>query len=167
LKVRRAELKDLEAITDIYNEAVKNTTATFDTQPKTAAQQREWFDKHDEKHPVMVACEGETGLKGRIIGWASLSAYSDRCAYAATAEASIYIKAEERGKGVGRKLSVDILKAGKEAGLHTVILKIAEGNDASINLAESLGFKHIGVMKEVGTKFGKVLDVILMQLIYR
>jgi L-amino acid N-acyltransferase len=162
LKVRRAELKDLEAITDIYNEAVRNTTATFDTQEKTTAQQREWFDKHDETHPVMVACEGNN-----TIGWASLSAYSDRCAYAATAEASIYIKAGERGKGVGRKLSVDILKAGKEASLHTVILRIAEGNDASIKLAESLGFKQIGVMEEVGTKFGKVLDVILMQLIFR
>jgi L-amino acid N-acyltransferase len=162
LQIRKAELKDLEAITDIYNEAVRNTTATFDTQPKTAAQQREWFDKHDKQHPVIVACEGD-----ETIGWASLSAYSDRCAYAATAEASIYVKAGKRGKGLGRKLSVEILKAGKEAGLHTIILRIAEGNDASIKLAESLGFKHIGVMEEVGTKFGKVLDVILMQLIYK
>ena len=162
LQIRKAELKDLEAITDIYNEAVRNTTATFDTQPKTAAQQREWFDHHDAKHPVIVACEGDN-----TIGWASLSAYSDRCAYAATAEASVYISPEWRGKGVGRKLSAEILKAGKEAGLHTVILRIAEGNDASIKLAESLGFKQIGVMEEVGTKFGKVLDVILMQLIYR
>jgi L-amino acid N-acyltransferase len=161
-KIRKAEIKDLAAITDIYNEAVRNTTATFDTQEKTVTQQREWFDHHDGKHPVIVGCDKET-----VLGWASLSAYSDRCAYAATAEASIYIKAGERGKGVGRKLSAEILKAGKEAGLHTVILRIAEGNDASIKLAESLGFKQIGVMEEVGTKFGKVLDVILMQLIYK
>jgi L-amino acid N-acyltransferase len=162
LQIRKAELKDLEAITDIYNEAVRNTTATFDTQEKTIAQQREWFDHHDAQHPVIVACEQET-----VLGWASLSAYSDRCAYAATAEASIYIKAGERGKGLGRELSVEILKAGKEAGLHTVILRIAEGNEASVKLAESLGFKQIGVMEEVGTKFGKILDVILMQLIYK
>jgi len=162
LQIRRAELQDLEAITDIYNEAVRNTAATFDTQPKTTAQQREWFDKHDEKHPVIVACDGDN-----IVGWASLSAYSDRCAYAATTEASIYIRAGERGKGVGRKLSVALLKAGKEAGLHTVILRIAEGNDASIKLAASLGFKQIGVMEEVGIKFGKTLDVTIMQLIYK
>jgi phosphinothricin acetyltransferase len=68
---------------------------------------------------------------------------------------------------LGRKLSAEILKAGKEAGLHTIILRIAEGNEASVKLAESLGFKQIGVMEEVGTKFGKVLDVTLMQLIYR
>jgi L-amino acid N-acyltransferase len=162
LQIRKAELKDLEAMTDIYNEAVRNTTATFDTEPKTAAQQREWFDKHDAKHPAIVMCEGKT-----VLGWASLSAYSDRCAYAATAEASIYVKSGERGKGVGRKLSEALLKAGKEAGLHTVILRIAEGNEASIKLAESLGFKQIGVMEEVGVKFGQVLDVILMQLIYK
>jgi L-amino acid N-acyltransferase len=162
LKIRRAELNDLEAITDTYNDAIRNTTATFDTQPKTLAEQREWFDKHDEKHPVMVAVKNNT-----VIGWACLSAYSDRRAYANTAEASVYIKAEERGKGVGRKLSVTIIQAGKEAGLHTVILRIAEGNDASIKLAESLGFRNIGVMKEVGTKFGKVLDVNIMQLIYK
>jgi L-amino acid N-acyltransferase YncA len=162
LKIHRAELKDLEAITDIYNEAVRNTTATFDTKEKTAAQQREWYDKHDEKHPVIVACEGDI-----TIGWASLSAYSDRCAYAATAEASVYVKPDWRGKGVGRKLSVKVLEEGKKTGLHTVILRIAEGNDASIKLAETLGFKQIGVMEEVGTKFGKVLDVILMQLIYK
>ena len=162
IKIRRAELNDLDAITDIYNEAIRNTTATFDTQTKTTAQQREWFLKHDEKHPVIVACEGET-----TIGWASLSAYSDRCAYAATAEASLYIAPDWRGKGVGRKLSEALLKAGKKAGLHTVILRIAEGNEASIKLAESLGFKRVGVMEEVGEKFGKVLDVTIMQLIYR
>jgi L-amino acid N-acyltransferase YncA len=100
------------------------------------------------------------------VGWASLSAWSDRCAYADTAEISLYVKEEERGKGIGRKLSGAILQAGKEAGLHTAIARIAEDNDASIHLAESLRFKHIGVMKEVGRKFGKLLDVYLMQIFF-
>jgi phosphinothricin acetyltransferase len=161
LTMRQAELEDLPAITDIYNEAIRNTSATFDTTEKTVAQQKEWFDKHDDQHPIIVAVEGN-----EITGWASMSAWSDRCAYADTAEGSIYVRAWHRGKGVGRKLSVAILKAGREAGLHTAILRIAEGNDASIKLAESLGFKHIGVMKEVGKKFDKVLDVYLMQIIF-
>ncbi len=67
---------------------------------------------------------------------------------------------------MGKKLGAAIMKAGKEAGLHTVIVKIAEGNEASLKLSESLGFKNIGVMKEVGKKFGKFLDVTMMQLIY-
>jgi phosphinothricin acetyltransferase len=161
LTIRNAELKNLPGITDIYNEAIRNTSATFDTQEKTLDEQKVWFEKHGEKYPVIVALEGK-----EIVGWASMSAWSDRCAYADTAESSIYMRAGYRGKGVGRKLSVAILKAGRAAGLHTVIARIAEGNDASIKLAESLGFKHIGVMREVGRKFGKLLDVYLMQLIF-
>jgi L-amino acid N-acyltransferase len=161
LTIRKAEIKDLRAITEIYNQAVLRTTATFDTTTKTVEEQRGWYDKHGPKYPVLVVQEDS-----KVIGWASLSAASDRCAYAGTAEGSIYIDSECRGKGVGRKLGVAIMKAGKEAGLHTVILKIAEGNEASMKLAESLGFKSIGVMKEVGKKFGKFLDVTMMQLIF-
>ncbi|MHB8105685.1 MAG: GNAT family N-acetyltransferase [Dehalococcoidales bacterium] len=161
LTIRKAELKDLGAITDIYNQAILRTTATFDTTTKTVDDQKPWFDKHGDKYPIIVALEGD-----EVVGWASMSAWSDRCAYAATAEASLYIREDYRGKGVGRQLSVAILKAGKEAGLHTAILRIAGDNAASIKLAESLGFKHIGVMREVGNKFGKLLDVYLMQIIF-
>jgi L-amino acid N-acyltransferase YncA len=161
LIIRPAELKDLASITDIYNQAILNTTATFDTRTKTIEEQKAWFDKHGQKYPVLLGLEDN-----KIEGWASLSAWSDRCAYADTAEISLYVRNGERGKGIGRQLSEAILKAGKEAGLHTAIARIAEGNDASIHLAESLGFKHIGVMKEVGRKFGKLLDVYLMQIFF-
>ncbi|HTY82490.1 MAG TPA: GNAT family N-acetyltransferase [Dehalococcoidales bacterium] len=161
LTIRKAEIKDLRAITEIYNQAVLRTTATFDTAPKTVEEQRVWYNQHGPKYPVLVAEEN-----GKVVGWASLSAASERCAYAGTAEGSIYIDTECRGKGVGRELGAAILKAGKDAGLHTVILKIAEGNEASMKLAKSLGFKNIGVMKEVGNKFGKYLDVTMMQIIF-
>jgi L-amino acid N-acyltransferase YncA len=161
LIIRPAELKDLASITDIYNQAILNTTATFDTRTKTIEEQKAWFDKHGQKYPVLLGLEDN-----KIVGWASLSAWSDRCAYADTAEISLYVRKGERGKSIGRQLSEAILKAGKEAGLHTAIARIAEGNDASIHLAESLGFKHIGVMKEVGRKFGKLLDVYLMQIFF-
>ncbi len=161
LKIRPAEQRDLPAIVDIYNEAILHTTATFDTQIKTVDDQRPWFDKHGDKYPIIVAEEDD-----KVIGWASMSQWSDRCAYAATAEASLYVREGYQGKGVGRQLSVAILKAAREAGLHTAILRIAGDNAASIKLAESLGFKHIGVMKEVGQKFDKLLDVYLMQVIF-
>ena len=161
LTIRKAVQKDLAAVTDIYNQAILNTTATFDTNTKTVDEQKPWFDKHGAKYPILVALED----KG-IVGWASMSAWSDRCAYADTAEISLYVREGCRGKGVGRKLSGAILKAGREAGLHTAIARIAAGNDISILLAESLGFKHIGVMKEVGKKFGKLLDVYMMQIIF-
>jgi L-amino acid N-acyltransferase YncA len=159
--IRKASATDVPAITEIYNDAIINLTATFDTQPKTLEEQTAWFEGHHSHFPVLVAEQ-----KGRIAGWASLSRWSDRCAYSGTAEASLYINAKDRNKGLGRKLLSAILDEGQKAGLHTVIARIVEGNATSIHLCESLGFTHIGTMKEVGRKFGKLLDVQMMQKIY-
>lgn len=161
LKIRKANLKDLDRITEIYNEAIVKTTATFDTQPKTLKEQRVWFSNHGSKYPILVAEE-----RGLVIGWASLSQWSDRCAYSDTAEISLYVKEEFQNKGVGKKLLEKVLQKGQEAGLHTVIARIAEGGEASIHLHKSMGFEHIGIMREVGRKFGKLLDVHLLQKIY-
>ena len=101
-----------------------------------------------------------------IVGWAALSKWSDRRAYSDTAEVSLYVKEEFQGKGIGRKLLESIVQEGQKVGLHTVIARIAGGNEISVRLHESVGFQHIGIMKEVGRKFGKLLDVYLMQKIY-
>ena len=159
--IRQATLEDLGAITEIYNDAILRTVATFDTTPKTPEDQKVWFADHSPKYPVLVA-EGD----GLVVAWASLSKWSDRCAYSDTAEISLYVREAYRGRGIGKKLSEAIIQKGQEAGLHTVIARIAEGNEVSIHLLESAGFEHIGVMKEVGRKFGKLLDVYLMQKIY-
>jgi phosphinothricin acetyltransferase len=151
----------LPCITSIYNEAILQTVATFDTKPKTFQEMKTWFKIHDQKHPLIVAEQ-----QGLVIGWASLSEWSDRCAYSETAEISLYVKKEHQGSGIGRKLLQKIMREGKKTGLHTVIVRIAEGNDRSINLFKSEKFENIGVMKEVGRKFGKRLDVVLMQKIY-
>jgi len=161
LNIRPATKTDLPAITEIYNEAILNTAATFDTQPKSLQEQEQWFASHDARHPVLVAEQD-----GTIVGWASLSGWSDRCAYADTAEASLYVRKEYRGEGVGRLLSVALLEAGEKAGLHTVIARITEGNEASLRLAQSAGFELVGTMKEVGRKFGRLHNVHLLQRIY-
>ena len=159
--VRKATFEDLEAITEIYNDAIQKTVATFDTEPKSLEEQKAWFSHHDEKNPIIVAEEDDS-----IVGWASLSRWSDRCAYSDTAEISLYVRESHRGKGIGRKLINEIIDEGKRAHLHTVIARISEGNSMSIHLHESVGFRHIGVMKEVGRKFGRLIDVNLMQLVY-
>ena len=159
--IRSATLQDLGAITEIYNDATLKTVASFDTEPKTDAEQKHWFDRHGPRYPILVAEEDNL-----IVGWASLSQWSDRGAYSDTAEASVYVREECRGRGIGRKLSEAIIKTGGEAGLHTLIGRIADGNDASLRLVESVGFRHIGVMRECGRKFGRLLDVHLVQYIY-
>lgn len=160
--IRPANLGDLKAITAIYNEAVLTTDATFDTETRTLAEQQTWFSHHDERHPIMV-----TELDEIIVGWASLSEWSIRTAYRDTAEVSIYIKDGYRNKGIGRMLLDRILLAGQRIGLHVIIARITGGNEQSIYFHEKAGFEPIGVMKEVGNKSNRLLDVYLMQKIYQ
>jgi L-amino acid N-acyltransferase YncA len=161
INIRRATINDLDAITEIYNEAILKTTATFDTEIKNRKEQKKWFEDHGSKNPILVVDEN-----GFIFGFASLSKFSNRCAYSDTAEISLYVREEHQGKGIGKKLMESIIKEGKKVGLHVVISRITEGNEKSIYLHKSVGFEHIGIMKEVGLKFGKRLDVYLMQKIY-
>jgi L-amino acid N-acyltransferase YncA len=161
MNIRRAILTDLAQITEIYNDAIQKTTATFDIEPKTQAQQESWFSNHDDRHPVLVATDN-----GLITAWASLSQWSDRRAYSETAEISVYVREEYRRKGIGKQLMAAIIQEGKTAGLHTVIARIAGSNKVSADLCKSFGFQYIGTMREAGKKFGNLLDVHLMQLIY-
>ncbi len=158
--IREATISDLPGITRIYNDAVLTTTATFDTEPKTLDEQRAWLTHHGTRYPVLVAVDGN-----EVLGWGSLTAWSDRCAYADTAELSVYVDAAHRGQGLGRALAEAVIAAGRTAGLHTLLSRIAEGNDISVKLTESLGFRHVGVMHEVGWKFGRRLDVYLMEMV--
>lgn len=156
--VRPALVEDAAAIAAIYNDAVATTVATFDTEPRSAEEQRRWLDAHGRSHPVLVALDGET-----IVGWSSLSAWSERTAYAATAEVSVYVRSDWQGRGVGRRLLAALISEARLQGLHTIIARIAEGNPASVRLHERAGFRSIGVMREVGFKFGRHLDVHLFQ----
>lgn len=160
LTIRPAQLSDLDAITEIYNEAIRTTTATFDIEPKTRDQQLRWFKSHGPRHPILVA-----DLDGEVVGWASLGKWSDREAYDDTAETSFYVKEGHRGKGIGRELKQAIIKEAERLGFHTLIARVAEGGDVSLHLNESLGFVRVGTLREVGRKFGKRLDVHILQKI--
>jgi L-amino acid N-acyltransferase len=160
VRLRSAVAGDAAAIRAIYNEAVATTTATFDTEPRTPAAQRRWMADHVAPYSVVVA-----EVEGRVIGWASLSAWSDRRAYAGTTEVSEYVAAPHRGRGVGRALLARVLRDADLRGFHTEIARIADGNRASLRLHRAFGFRRIGVMREVGLKFGRRIDVHLLQRI--
>ncbi len=161
LHIRSAELKDIPAITEIYNDAILNSTATFDTEIKTIVDRTQWFNNHGERYPILSA-----EMDGNVIGWASLTKWSDRCAYEKTAEVSVYIHKDFRGKGIGKKLLEQLIFQGEKAGIHYMLARISQDNESSIHIHEIFGFEHIGVMKEVGFKFGKFLNVHLMQKVF-
>lgn len=178
VQIRRAVLSDLGAITEIYNEAILTTTATFDTEPKGKEEQMKWFQSHGERHPILVAVIDDIAVAHRdqkislhrsakVVGWASLSKWSDRQAYDDTAEGSFYVKAEYRGQGIGRKLQAALIEEACRLGFHTLIGRVAEGSDASLHLSKSFGFVHVGTLKEVGRKFDRLLDVHILQKMLR
>jgi phosphinothricin acetyltransferase len=156
--IRRATAADAAAITDIYNEAILTTTATFDTETKTTEERTQWLQSHDDRHPVLVAT-----VEGIVVGWAALTRWSDRRAYSDTAETSFYVHSTYRGRGIGRKLKQAIILEACRLGFHTLIARVAEGSLASLHLNESEGFVLVGTLKEVGRKFGKRLDVHIFQ----
>jgi len=159
ITVRPATADDVAAITEIYNEAILTTTATFDTEPKSEADRLVWFESHDDRYPVIVAEDA-----GRVVGWASLSRWSDRCAYRETAETSFYVLQQARGRGAGKRLKEHIIAEAKRIGFHSIIARVAEGSDASLHINQSYGFEHVGVLRELGFKFGRRLDVHVFQL---
>ena len=157
--IRPATRDDAAAMAAIYNQAVLHSTATFDTEPETAEARAVWLDEHTApQHPVLVA-----ERDGRVVGWASLSRYSTRCAYEATVEASVYVEEAERGRGLGTSLNEAVFEAGRLGGVHAVLLRICTENVASLAMARNLGFFQIGAMREVGMKFGRMLDVMLLE----
>jgi phosphinothricin acetyltransferase len=103
-------------------------------------------------------------LDGQVIGWGSLSKFRDRAAYAPTVEASVYIDGQFHRRGLGRLILSDLIMRAKQAGYHSLIGGASADQTASVALQESLGFQHVGHLKEVGFKFGKRLDVVYLQL---
>ena len=160
--IRKAKEEDISGIMEIYNKEIKEGIATFDTVEKKLDDMEKWYKEYGYKNPLIVSEE-----KGKIIGWAALSKYSTRCAYSDTAELSLYVKDEFQGKGMGKKLMKFVLEEGRKGGLHTIIARITEGNESSVNLHKKFGFNYVGTYKEVGKKFGKTLDVVLMQKVYK
>ena len=159
MKIRAATEADLPGIFAIYDREVLHGTATFDTEPKSQTERLVWLrDDANGKYPILVA---EIG--GAVAGWARLYAWSNRCAYARAAENGVYVHADHRGKGVGRALLEELIRLAPQRGVHVLLARIVEGNPASLGLHEALGFTSIGLMRRVGEKFGRVLDVRLLE----
>ena len=156
--LRLARPEDAEATRLIYNTEVTGSTVTFDLVPRSLEEQMAWIDERSGAMAVVVA-----ELDGEIAGFSALSPYRSRPAYATTVEDSVYVDERFRGRGVGRALLGEICQIAGTRGFHTVMARVVGGHTASIGLHESLGFSIVGTELEVGRKFGKWLDVVLLQ----
>ena len=159
--IREAERSDLQAIAEIYNHEVRTGVSTFDTEPREGQALAAWFASHQcAAYPLLVA-----EREGEIIGWGSLSPWSDRNAYAPTVEGSLFIQEGHRQSGVGLALSRALFDRARLAGHRVVIGRIEAKNEVSRQLMLRMGFRSVGVMHEVGEKFGRVLDVEVLELL--
>jgi phosphinothricin acetyltransferase len=158
-RTRLAERRDAEALREIYNVEVLESTVTFDLVPRSLAEQVAWIDEHSGGHPAIVAVSDDDS----VVGFASLSPYRPRPAYAPTVEDSVYVHRDRRGDGVGRLLLGDLVELARSHGFHSAIGRIVGGHEASIALHRASGFEEVGRERQVGRKFGRWLDVVLMQ----
>jgi L-amino acid N-acyltransferase len=158
MQIRMATLEDAAAIADIYNVEVTTSVVTFDLVPRTVEQQRDWLRERSGALACIVAIDG-----GAVVGWASLSQYRAKPAYSTSVENSIYVHRDHHGRGVGDLLLGALVDKADEHGFHAVFARIVDGPAASKALHAKHGFEVVGVEREVGRKFGRWLDVTVMQ----
>lgn len=157
--VRAARRDDMAAVLAIYNDAVRTTTATFDYDERSLAQQEGLFDdKAREDHPFLVA---ETPADG-LLGFSTYGLYRTRPGWRFTCEHSVYVAERARRRGVGRRLIAPLLDHARSRGFHTMVGVVDASNTASLELHRSCGFETFGLLREGGFKFDRWLDVAMV-----
>ena len=158
--IKNATENDVQSMLDIYNEIIANTTAVFQYDLHTLQMRKEWFlQKQQEHFPVFVAEENNV-----IVGFSTFGQFRNWQAYKYSVENSVYVKADCRGKGIGKLLLQPLIATAKQMQLHTIIAGIVADNEASIALHKQFGFIEVAHFKEVGYKFDKWLDLKFLQL---
>jgi L-amino acid N-acyltransferase len=146
----------------IFNDAIANSTALYDYEPRAPESMAGWFDaKARGRYPV-IGIENDAG---ELMGFASYGPFRAWPAYKYSIEHSIYVDARFRGEGLGRVLLKEIIAAAGKQDYHVMVGGIDAANAVSIKLHESLGFTHAGTVRHAGFKFGRWLDLAFYQLI--
>lgn len=158
--IRDATEADLPVILEIYNDAVLHTTAIWNETLVDLKNREEWLAARRARgFPVLVAV-----LDGKVAGYASYGDWRAFDGYRHTVEHSVYVHKDARGAGIGRQLMAALIERAAEAGVHVMIAAVEAENAASIRLHEHLGFRVVGRFCEVGTKFGRWLDLTCLEL---
>jgi phosphinothricin acetyltransferase len=160
LVTRAARLDDLPRLTEIYNHYVLHSPATFDLEPKTVDQRREWLAQFAETGRYRLLVAEEDGV---ILGYAGAMRWRPKPAYDTTVETSIYCAPESVGRGVGGNLYAALFDAIAGENIHRIVAGYVPPNPASAALHERFGFRPVGTFSEVGYKFGRYRDVCWME----
>ena len=156
VRTRAATIADAAAIAEIYNQGIADRIATFETEPRAAADIAEWFTP---PHLLVIAETRETGP----VAFAASFPYSSRTCYAGIGEFSVYVRRDYRGRGAGRAVLIALIEAARAAGLHKLTSRVFPENAASRALLTGLGFEEIGVHRRHGQLDGRWRDCVIVE----
>ncbi len=161
ITVRYAELADVPAITDIYNEYVLYSTATFDVEPKSIEDRTEWFYAHprDSHYKLLCAVDDQQ----QVTGFTATNPFRPKEAYHTSVETTVYVAPNQRNTGIGKLLYAALFEAVAEEDLHRAYACIALPNPSSMSLHHSFGFSPAGLFHEAGRKFGRYISIQWME----
>lgn len=158
--IRKVELADATDIAGIYNDYVENTTISFEIELISVEDMCKRITEISSHYPYFVFESG-----GKVVGYCYVHAWKERMAYCKTVETTIYIAPGSKGLGIGERLMRRLIEECGRRGYHALVACITGGNVASMRLHEKLGFKQVSLFREVGWKFGELLDVVDYELI--
>lgn len=159
--IRAASDADIPAITAIYNDAVANTVAVWNVDIVDEENRRSWLQGYQVPGTCALVAEDAAGA---LLGYATFGEFRHYDGFRHTVENSIYVDGTRRAGGVGTALMQALIEHARDNGKHVMVAAIEGGNTASIRLHAKVGFEECGTVRQVGTKFGRWLDMTLMQL---
>ncbi len=158
--IRQAKGTDINAILSIINYEILNTTAVYDYKERSLEEQKKWYEEKTANNmPILVA-----EINGTVVAYGTYGIFRPWEAYKFSVEHSVYVSKKEQGKGIGKQILKQLIITAKKQGFHTMIAGIDASNKKSIDFHKKFGFKEIGIVHEIGFKFGKWLDLSFLQL---
>lgn len=159
MQIRDAIASDLEEITTIYNDVLTHSTAIYNDRPATLPERVAWWRARlDQHYPVLVAVDSS-----HVCGFASFGDFRSWPGYRYTVEGTIHVASANRSKGVGTLLLNSLIERAKLAGKHSMIAGVDSENTASLAFLQRVGFQRVGYLPEVGYKFERFLNLVLLQ----
>lgn len=159
--LRLATVADAAAINSIYNHYVRTSAATFQVEEETTEERVEALRTRPVNQPMIVLEAG-----GEVVGWGALSPFRSRCAYRDTVELTAYVRHDSQRRGHGGRIVQDLIARARSLGYHTILAASCEESVGMIRLLKSLGMEEAGCLRQVGSKFGRRLDVVYLQLVF-
>ncbi|MCL2735558.1 MAG: N-acetyltransferase family protein [Propionibacteriaceae bacterium] len=157
--IRRAADADAEAMQEIFNQEVVGSTASWEWFPLSNDDWRAWFHEHTKEHHVLLVAE----VDHAVAGFAGYGEFRAKQGYVSTVEDSVFLREGYRGMGLGTRLLSALMDQARARSVHAMVAAVTSENEASIRLHEACGFRQVGYLPQVGHKFGRWLDLVLLQ----